>query len=59
MALLYGRAGRITSKNGGLRPGQTPDSGVYEYMSAGRLDLARGDTVIWTESDSNGSKVTV
>jgi ATP-binding cassette subfamily B protein len=25
MALLYRRAGRLTAKNGGFRPGQMPD----------------------------------
>jgi hypothetical protein len=25
MGLLYGRAGRLTTENGGFRPGQMPD----------------------------------
>ena len=35
MAFLYGRAGRLTAKNGGFRPGQIRDSGVSCAMTIG------------------------
>ena len=31
MALLYGRAGRLTAKNGGFRPGQK-QAGSFKYV---------------------------
>jgi hypothetical protein len=35
MVLLYGRAGRLTAKNGGFRPGQSPknahDPGARQF----------------------------
>ena len=36
MALLYGRAGRLTAKNGGFWPGQAvaADPGVFAQMEA-------------------------
>ena len=40
MALSYGRAGRLTAKNGGFRPGQ-----VHERLEAmdAKLDRIRAD----------------
>ena len=38
MALLYGRAGRLTAKNGGLRPGQIDDG-----INGGSLQLRPTD----------------
>ena len=37
MALLYGRAGRLTAKNGGFRPGQYFSK--YDEDSSGELDV--------------------
>jgi hypothetical protein len=38
MALLYGRAGRLTTKNGGFRPGQyLIGSGIFPNKEAGTL----------------------
>ena len=43
MALLYGRAGRLTIKNGGFRPGQfTADVGIGGC--AATCAASRGDT---------------
>jgi hypothetical protein len=42
MARLYGRAGRLTAKNGGLRPGQLPDPLPTPAMSGGLLAMWRG-----------------
>jgi hypothetical protein len=34
MAFLYGRAGRLTAKNGGFRPGQLPQSTKLRFLEA-------------------------
>jgi hypothetical protein len=45
MAVLYGRAGRLTAKNGGFRPGQWNyglyvDSGAQDGASPNSMGLA-------------------
>jgi hypothetical protein len=37
MWLLYGRAGRLTEKNGGFRPGQEPGSFYAVNLALGRI----------------------
>jgi hypothetical protein len=40
MPLLYGRAGRLTAKNAGFRPGQKHDfTGAGPYLFAALLSL--------------------
>ena len=39
MALLYGRAGRLTAKNGGFRPGQVND---HTYTLVMKVNDAAG-----------------
>jgi hypothetical protein len=41
MGLLYGRAGRLNTKNGGFRPGQTLGAGILSFPIA----YARGGFV--------------
>ena len=37
MALLYGRAGRLTAQNGGFRPGQNPAVGEVRQVTAANI----------------------
>ena len=47
MALLYGRAGRLTVKNGGFRPGQaTTDEDLRREESAARELLRKEELVV-------------
>ena len=39
MGLLYGRAGRLTAKNGGFRPGQSWDQRTGGFRAGETLDL--------------------
>ena len=41
MALLYGRTGRLTSKNGGFRPGQSCDRILFLERGEAEGDGAR------------------
>jgi len=44
MALLYGRAGRLTAESGGFRPGQsTSAAGVLALFDGGELLLSECD----------------
>ena len=40
MALLYGRAGRLTTKNGGFRPGQIENTGIAASLLAAPAAVA-------------------
>ena len=48
MALLYGRAGRLNTKNAGFRPGQSDfvDNRVVDPAPVG--EEHQGDAVIWS-----------
>ena len=43
MAFLYGRAGRLTAKNGGFRRGQCAGAGACDYVAVqfGRSEIVQ------------------
>ena len=58
MALLYGRAGRLTAKNGGFRPGQDEllvvTSRAFLNEDAALPSDAQGNPVRWDDSETGG-----
>ena len=58
MALLYGRAGRLTAESGGLQPGQsTSAAGVLALFDSGELLLSECDFLAPVCGDSGSGLV--
>ena len=52
MALLCGRAGRLTAQNGGFRPGQCASATKFDYTPEGKI-RATGTTSCVSVPDAN------